>query len=59
MKHLILPYTPEQALEMIQQLHSLIDVLHHAYQLDFIDVASSPSQDDENQITMFDDPIDF
>lgn len=59
MKNLILPYTLEQTLDMIQQLHSLIDVLHHAYQLDFIDLASSPSQDNENQIAHFDDPLDF
>lgn len=59
MKHVILPYTPEQALDIIQQLHTLIDVLHHAYQLDFIDSASPPLQDDENQIELFDDPLDF
>ena len=35
MKHVILPYNAQQALELIHQLQSLIDVLHNAYQLDF------------------------
>lgn len=59
MKHVILPYNAQQALELIHQLQALIDVLHHNYQCDFIDMATHPNSQQENQGGPFDDPLDF
>jgi len=54
-----LPYNAKQALALIQQLHELIDVLHNAYQCDFIEMADNQHQPHENQIELFNDPLDF
>lgn len=59
MKHVILPYNAQQALELIHQLQAIIDVLHNAYQLDFIDMATHPNSQQENLDEPFDDPLDF
>ena len=59
MQHTILPLIADQALELIQQLRELIDVLHNAYHCDFIDMANNHYPPRENQIELFDDPLDF
>ena len=59
MKHVILPYNAEQALDLINQLQALIDMLHNAYQLDFIDIAEPPHPHANTQLEPFDDPLDF
>ena len=59
MKHVVLPYSAEQALSLIEQLQVHIDVLHNAYQLDFIDMAASQHSSQTKQEAQFDDPLDF
>lgn len=59
MKHVVLPYSAEQALSLIEQLQVHIDVLHNAYQLDFIDMAASQHSSQNKQEAQFDDPLDF
>jgi len=59
MKHIILPYNAQQALALIHQLQALIDVLHHNYQCDFIDMAAHANSQQKNQDEPFDDPLNF
>ncbi len=59
MKYAILPYDADQALALIEHLHELIDLLHDAYQQDFIEQSGVYPIPLEHQIELFDDPLDF
>jgi glutamine cyclotransferase len=60
MKHIILPFTPQQALALVQDMETFRSILIRAYQGDFMTMAEENRRtSDESILLPFDDPIDF
>lgn len=60
MKHIVLPFTPQHALALAQDMETFRTILIRAYECDFITLTEE-NQGPSNKSTHlpFDDPIDF
>lgn len=60
MKHVVLPFTPKQALALVQDMETFRAILIHAYQGDFMTMTDNHPEPSDDSLTLpFDDPIDF
>ena len=60
MKHVVLPFTPKQALALVQDMETFRTILIRAYEGDFM-IMEEKNQSPSNKSAPlpFDDPIDF
>lgn len=60
MKHIVLPFTPKQALALVQDMETFRAILIRAYQGDFMTMDDSNQKPSDDSLPLpFDDPIDF
>ncbi len=60
MKQVILPFTPQQALALVQDIETFRSILIRAYQGDFMTMADENQEPSDKSTPLpFDDPLDF
>lgn len=60
MKQVVLPFTPQQALALVQDMDTFRTILIRAYEGDFMTLTDkSQGSSDDSLPLPFDDPLDF
>ena len=59
MKHIVLPFTPQQALALVQDMETFRTILIRAYEGDFMTMEEKKPKQPNNLSLPFDDPLDF